>query len=288
MHNQMYPQAHTSCSISFLTARDLTKANSALKDLLEPGRVSVIPMDNNSLESVREAARIILEKSGNQVNILIANAGVMGIPSLQRTEDGHEATFQTNYWSNFLLFDLLKPVLLASVTPSFHSRVVIVSSAASRSVLLPASDDYDFQKTEYSWERAYAASNLAKIYLANSIDRRYGAMGLHATSLHPGAINTNVARHIGPEFVEKLIANPYVAKILKSTEQGAATTVIAVIGKEWESKGGKYLEDCEESKRGEDDWQTFGAGWVKQTYDQKEEDRLWQDSLRILGLKDTN
>lgn len=39
----------------------------------------MVMMDNASFASVRAAAATILEKSNNQVNILINNAGVMGI-----------------------------------------------------------------------------------------------------------------------------------------------------------------------------------------------------------------
>jgi hypothetical protein len=47
-------------------------------------------------------------------------------------------------------------------------------------------------------------------------------------------------------------------KILKKArKQEAATTVLAAVGRDWEDKGGKYLEYCEEAKRGEDDKQVF-------------------------------
>jgi hypothetical protein len=82
------------------------------------------------------------------------------------------------------------------------------------------------------------------------------------------------------------MSNGHLIKILKSAEQGAATTVIAAVGKEWENKGGKYLEDCEEAKRGKDDNDTFGAGYVRQTYDPENERRLWKDSLVIVGIED--
>jgi hypothetical protein len=121
--------------------------------------------------------------------------------------------------------------------------------------------------------------------LANKIERDYGAQGLHATSLHPGAINTDISRNMPPEFLQGLMTNAYILKILKSTEQGAATTVWAAVGKEWENQGGKYLEDVREAERGEDDGQIFGVGWVKQTYNPQEEDRLWGDSLKIVGLE---
>ncbi len=268
----------------FLTARNLIMAETALAGIVEAGRLSLVEMDNNSFASIQAAAAIMLKKSNNKVNILINNAGVMGIPDLKLTEDSQEIHFATNYLSEFLLFQLLKPALLASATPEFHSRVVNVSSSAHRAGSLPESDNYNFEKGGYSYELAYANSKVASIYLANEIDRRYGSTGLHATSLHPGGINTNMSRHLGPEFVQYIMANEALVKILKSAEQGAATTVLAAVGKEWEGNGGKYLEDCEEAKRGKDDNGTFGVGYVSQTYDPKNEERLWKDSLEIVGM----
>ncbi|KIM97047.1 hypothetical protein OIDMADRAFT_44476 [Oidiodendron maius Zn] len=270
----------------FLTARDVEKAKLALVGVLEPDRVSLIQMDNASFASIRAAAAFILEKSNNQVNILVNNASILGIEDLRLTEDGHEIHFATNHLGHFLLFQLLKPALLASSTIDFHSRVTIVASTAHRAWILNESDNYNFQKGGYQYGLAYANSKLANIYMANELDRRYGHKGLHATSLHPGAINTTLSRHLGSEFVEKIMSDEKVLKTMKSPEQGAATTVLAAVGKEWENKGGKYLEDCDEAKRGEDDNDVFGVGYVRQTYDRKNEGRLWKDSLKIVGMED--
>nr|UYO77231.1 short chain dehydrogenase/reductase [Trichoderma psychrophilum] len=266
-----------------LTARNLQKANKNLAGILEPGRVSLVEMDLDSFKSIRAGAERILSASKGQVNILINSAGVMGLQKHTLTDDGVETHFSGNYLGFFLLFQLLKEALLSSVTPDFHSRVVVVASSAHRAATLPASDDYSFEKSEYNHEAAYNYSKLAAVYLANTIQRLYGARGLHATSLHPGAINTDISRNMPPEFLEAIMTNPYILKILKSAEQGAATTVWAAVGKAWENQGGKYLEDCKEADRGEDDGQIFGVGWVKQTYDAKEEHRLWKDSLKLVG-----
>ena len=270
----------------FLTVRNVKIAETALAGIVDvdTARVSLVEMDNNSFASIRAAAATILKKSNNKVNILINNAGVMGVQGLKLTQDGQEVHFATNYLSQFLLFQLLKPALLASATRDFHSRVVNISSSAHRAGTLPESDNYNFEKGGYSHEVAYANSKLASTYLANEIDRRYSSKGLYATSLHPGGIGTNISRHLGPEFVAFIMSNEAIVKMLKSSEQGAATTVIAAIGKEWEGKGGKYLEDCEEAQRGEDDGNTFGAGYVSQTFDQKNEERLWKDSLEMVGM----
>ena len=87
-------------------------------------------------------------------------------------------------------------------------------------------------------------------------------------------------------FVQQILIHEKIVEVLKSVEQGAATTVLAAVGREWEGRGGKYLEDCEEAERGADDGDFFNSGWVKQTYDEVEEGRLWKDSLDIVGMKD--
>ena len=47
----------------------------------------------------------------------------MGVQGLRLTEDDQEVHFATNYLSEFLLFQLLKPALLASATRDLYSRV---------------------------------------------------------------------------------------------------------------------------------------------------------------------
>lgn len=269
-----------------LTARDLQKAKASLANM-EQDNISLIEMENSSLESVRAAAAAILAKSNNQVNILIENAGVLGIQERILTDDGFETHFITNHLSHFLLFELLKPALLASSTSELPSRVVVVSSSSHRSGDLNESDNYNFEKGGYDFETAYAQSKLANVYMANELDRRYGNKGLHGLSLHPGNIGTGLARHFSKEWVEAYVSSEkFKTLTMKSPEQGAATTVYAAISKAWHGRGGRYLEDCGEAKRGEDDRDGLGAGYVSQTYNPELEKRLWKDSLAMVGLED--
>ncbi|KAL4987941.1 short-chain dehydrogenase [Aspergillus falconensis] len=268
----------------FLTVRDLDRARKTLSSILEPGRVLLVLMNNDSLASVKAAAATILALSQNQVNILICNAAILGGPERQITIDGHEMHFAVNYLSHFFLFQLLKPALLASASPTFASRVVMVASSAYRACTLSPADNYHFEKGGYEPFLAYAQSKLATIYLANEIERRYGSKGLHATSLHPGTILTKLFDSLGPEAAAMVAGQ--VKPRIKSCEQGAATTVLAAVGKEWENKGGRYLEDCEEAGPGEENNDVLGQGYVQQTYDPHCEARLWQDSLKMVGMED--
>jgi len=144
-------------------------------------------MGLSSLASVRAGAKEFLERSkARGLNVLICNAGVMAIPTLTRTTDGFETQFGTNHLAHFLLFNLLKDTLIKPSTPSFNSRVVMVSSFGHRGGL-PRFADYSYEQhpDEYSPFGAYASSKGANVYMANYIDWHFGPQGLHATSLHP-------------------------------------------------------------------------------------------------------
>ncbi|RFU79560.1 alcohol dehydrogenase [Trichoderma arundinaceum] len=270
----------------YLTARDLVKAKSALGDIFEPSRMKLVEMDQNSLKSVRAAAKTILADT-DKINILINNAGIMATP-FQLTEDGHESQFGVNHLSHFLFFQLLKPALLAGSTPEFNSRVVNVSSAAHRFHGILASDNYNFQKGDYNKWASYGQSKTANIYMASEIERRYGARGLHGLSLHPGGIATGLMRYVPEEETKAMMAElgPEMLKKMKSPEQGAATQVWAAISKEWEGKGGKYLAEVAEAEPGPNDNDMTVSTTTGHTYNAAEEARLWKDSLKIVGLAD--
>jgi NAD(P)-dependent dehydrogenase (short-subunit alcohol dehydrogenase family) len=202
-----------------------------------------------------------------------------------KTSDGFESQFGVNHLAHFLLFQLLKTALLSSSTPSFQSRVVVLSSASHR--YNPINFDNIMLVDDYHPQRAYAHSKVANIYIANEIDRRYGARGLHAVSVHPGAVldGSSLHRHVAA-LTQQLSKMPGVSEHLKSREQGAATTVWAAIAKCWEGKGGKYLEECQvgvpvdkESKA------IVKSGYETWAFDQENEEKLWKLSNELVGLE---
>lgn len=274
----------TTGAVLVLAVRDLDQGQIVLQDILKDGRHLLVQLDVESLSSVRAAAKTILTSSKNQVNILINNAGIMGIPKLELTADGHEKLFATNYLGHFLLFQLLKQALLNSSTPEFQSRVVNVSSSCQRAGDLSDRENYNSQKG-YDHSSAYNNSKLAMVYMTNEIERRYSMQNLHGLSLHPGVIAaTNIGRYADPDFVKGLLNNEALQKVFLSAEQGAASAVYAAISADWEGKGGRYLENCEEARRGPDDGSIFTPGYSSQTYDSIVADRLWTDSLKLVGI----
>lgn len=204
------------------------------------------------------------------------------------TKDGYEQQFGVNHLAHFYLFQLLKPMLLASSTPSFHSRVISVASQVHQlgGVLV---DDYNFKETEYDPFKAYANSKTCNIWMANELERRYGSKGLHSISVHPGGIETGLqdSHGEGPrQIIEQMIQQPHIKKQFKTIEQGAAPVVHAAVEKEFEGVGGFYTEDCGVSKPFPKDAQIGDPGYMPWAYDEEGEKKLWLDSLKMLGLQD--
>jgi hypothetical protein len=123
-----------------------------------------------------------------------------------------------------------------------------------------------------------------QIYFANEIERRYGSQGLHANSVHPGGIMTDLARHLNADTVKSMASLPGMGLKIKSPEQGAATTVWAAIGKQWEGHGGKYLEDCMMSEPYQHvDATPLASGFAPHAYDEQAAKQLWDVSVKLVG-----
>ncbi len=197
-----------------------------------------------------------------------------------KTADGFESQLAINYLGHFLLYKLLEQTLLSSSTPDFSSRVVNVSSAGHHmsTVVL---DNINLDGEYEAW-KAYGNAKTACIWMTNEIERRYGSKGLHGLSLMPGGIATGLQRHVDTEMPKQWGSSEATQKYGKSPAQGAATTMTAAFGKEWEGNGGVYLEDCQEADPVPEGG-TLAIGAAPHAFDPEGEKKLWTLSLKMLN-----
>ncbi|KAK3716880.1 hypothetical protein LTR37_006230 [Vermiconidia calcicola] len=270
----------------FGTVRNMEKGQKAVDEVkakTKGGSITLLEMDNENLATVKKAADSFLEQS-KTLNILMNNAGVMATPQ-GLTKDNIETQFGTCHVAHFYLFQLLKDTLLASSTPDFPSRVVSLSSMGHRCAPINFGD-INYENGGYEPWKAYGQAKTANIYLANEIERRYGEKGLHATSLHPGGINTGLQVHLDAAVTEGW-NDPAIMSHMKSPEQGASTSVYAALSEEWKNKGGRYLADCMEQgpfQHPENPMSLDDDGYAKWAFDEEAEKRLWKESLKLVGL----
>jgi retinol dehydrogenase 12 len=197
------------------------------------GQAEHITLDLDDLNSVREAARAVLERR-EPVHVLINNAGTAGRRDL--TRQGFEAAFGVNHLGHFLLTSLLLPKLLEQPAP----RVVNVSSIAHY-----AATGIDFgalRRPARVWNSlgCYQVSKLCNVLHARELSRRYGARGLEACSLHPGVISTNIWRQV-PQPIRGLMK-----LTMRSEQAGARTTLFCATIADLARLNGRYFDACRE------------------------------------------
>jgi NAD(P)-dependent dehydrogenase (short-subunit alcohol dehydrogenase family) len=264
-------------------ARDLSKAQNATRQVRAQaalgGSLSIIQLDLASLASVRRCADGLLT-AGKPFDLIIANAGVMACPK-GTTMDGFETQFGTNHLGHFVLVNRIASLLKSG------ARLVNLSSAGHRYSDVDL-EDPNFEHSQYAEFVAYGRSKTANVLFAVEFDRRHKARGVRATAVHPGAIETELGRHMTAEVRDNLIANINASQpkgappfSWKSIPQGAATTVWAACVADAEAVGGRYCEDCHVAEI----VSTPGIRGGVQRYalDPKRAQALWQKSEQLVG-----
>ena len=237
-----------------LACRDPVKAAAAADQVASVtangGSVTTEVLDLADLASVRAFAARFADASPS-LDLLINNAGVMACP-LGRTVDGFEMQMGTNHLGHYALTLRLLPLLLSGgggdSSPRLHTpRVVTLASSAHQFGRLDF-DDLNYDRKPYNAWRAYGASKLANVLFASELARRAPRGSLISHSVHPGVVNTELARHLidpasSPAWQRPLFA--LTARFLKTPPQGAATSVYVATSEDDDvvATNGQYYAD---------------------------------------------
>ena len=121
------------------------------------------------------------------LHILVNNAGIMAVPALEKTPQGLELQFGTNFLGHFALTVGLHRSLAAAK----GARVVSVSSSGHffSPVIF---DDLNFDFIPYTPFGAYGQSKTANVLMAVAITQRWANVGISSNALNPGAIATGL------------------------------------------------------------------------------------------------
>jgi NAD(P)-dependent dehydrogenase (short-subunit alcohol dehydrogenase family) len=228
--------------------------------------VYVRELDLADLDSVRS----FVSSWSGPLHILVNNAGIMANPEVERTARGYELQFATNFLGHFALTNGLHKSMVAAN----GARVVSVSSNAHMysPVLF---DDPHFRFVPYAPFVAYGQSKTACVLFAVEITRRWSAEGIVANALNPGAIPTNLQKHIGP------MKTPPERR--KTPQEGAATSVLLAASPLLEGIGGRYFEDCNEASLVTSRPTDFTGGLAPYAIDPDNATRLWSLAERLIA-----
>jgi NAD(P)-dependent dehydrogenase (short-subunit alcohol dehydrogenase family) len=173
-----------------LAARNQQRAADAIEQIragAPDASLTPVPLDLGSLDSVGTAAEEILAAHPT-VDLLVNNAGVMGIPE-QRTADGFEMQFGVDHLGHFALTARLMPALRRAPA----ARIVTVTSTAHHMGRAVDPDNPNLDGRYGPW-RAYGQAKLANFHFGLGLHRLLRDSGAAVSSLvaHPGLSNTEL------------------------------------------------------------------------------------------------
>jgi NAD(P)-dependent dehydrogenase (short-subunit alcohol dehydrogenase family) len=218
-----------------LAVRDIGAGERAAKDIA--GTTGSTALLVSELELTDPGSvRAFAEQWRGPLDILVNNAGVMASPE-QYTPQGWELQFATNHLGHFGLTLGLHDALAAAG----GARIVSVSSTGhlSSPVIF---DDLNFRFRRYDPWLAYGQSKTANVLFAVEATRRWADEGIFANAVMPGGIFTNLQRH-----TQGRGSGTTPPEMMKSVEQGAATSVLVATSPLLNGVGGRYFEDCAEA-----------------------------------------
>ncbi|QIG42995.1 SDR family NAD(P)-dependent oxidoreductase [Nocardioides anomalus] len=253
-----------------------------------------VTVAGRNADAVREAARAIAVATGNPrvdhlvvdladlasvdaavggwsrpLDVLVNNAGVMAVPELTRTRQGHELQFAVNALGHLALTLGLHDALARSG----DARVVWLSSNAHL-FSPPVLGDLDRRFRPYDPLLAYAEAKAATALLAVETDRRWADDGIRAQACNPGAIATGLQQHTGG------LQTPVERR--KTVPQGAATSVLLAASPLLADVGGRYFEDCDEAEVRHESPGLFGTGVADYVLDTRLSALLWDQAVALL------
>lgn len=241
-----------------LVSRSKAKVEPVIEEIraLDAGlNVKFVQCELSDQDSIRHAADIIIkDKSVPKIDIVINNAGIMGLDEYTSDKHGIELQLSSNHLGHFLLTNLLMPKILAA---GRGARIINLTSHGHR--IGPFRfDDANFQDgKDYDPWSSYGQSKTANILFTVELARRLSGAGVHAFSVHPGLITTTgLGDHLdwNPDNWEPgLLAavernNPGLTWSLdghlKTVAQGAASTLVAALDPQLETSSPAFIQDC--------------------------------------------
>jgi NAD(P)-dependent dehydrogenase (short-subunit alcohol dehydrogenase family) len=263
-----------------LPARTQAKADEAVAHILKQvpnARLHPEILDLAVQASVHAFANRLIERfPGQSLDLLINNAGVMALPTRELTEDGFERQFATNYLGPFALTGLLLP----SIKQVAGSRVVTVSSSASKQGKIEF-DNLQSERVYKPMFQAYAQSKLADLIFSLELHRRLKVVGspILSTAAHPGYAVTNLqADHVGLGL--KIVMAALKPFLSQDAANGALPTLYAAVAAEAVA-GGYYGPDGIAELKG----YPTAAPVPNSALDGSVAKRLWVESERLTHVK---
>jgi NAD(P)-dependent dehydrogenase (short-subunit alcohol dehydrogenase family) len=262
-----------------LPVRDAGRGAEAVRQLGEPQRCTVMPMDLASLTSVRAFVDNVRAATLAPLHAIVCNAGLQ-VSGTEWTEDGVEMTFGVNHLGHFalvqgLLDELTHPARIVVVSsgthdPSKHTGMPDPGYTSAAEIAQPRAD------RPADGRRRYTTSKLCNVLYTYELDRRldHGGQGVAVNAFDPGLMpGSGLARDYPP--LQRL-AWRYLLPALRvlpgvhSTRTSGRNLAVLANDARFDGVTGKYFDGLKPIRSSAD------------SYDRDKALDLWETSERLV------
>ena len=250
-----------------IVGRNPAKTDAAVQRIIAETGNPAVECLLADLSSQREVRRVAAEALARlpRLDVLLNNAGAIFL-SNRRSVDGIEMTFALNHIGYFLLTTLL----LDRLRESGPARIINVSSSSHWHP-----GRFNLEKLPKPGSnrgyRAYGRSKLCNILYTYELARRLEGTSITVNALHPGLVQTNIARNNG---LLGRVVNFFIGARGVDADKGAETLVYLASSPEVEGVTGKFFVDCRPVPSSALSYDTDLAA------------RLWDMSERLTGMSE--
>ena len=244
-------------------------------ELAENQPLKFVKLDLSDLESVRDAANVLIERK-QKIDALICNAAIAQTPKRTLTVDGFEAQLGTNHYGHFLLAGMLFPSIEKN-----QGRIVVVSSLGYKMGMKTINfEDMNWDK-KYNSNTAYSQSKLALMMFAYELQDRI-SLAKKETKVfvcHPGAAKTSLIKTNASMVTRFIWGIMVLLPIVQSAKKGAYSQLMCATSNDLQERA-LY------GPTGALDW----VGPVAENqleahaYEKETMTRLWKDSEEKTGF----
>lgn len=244
-----------------------------------------LPLDLESLQSVRDFTEQFSKQPHNKIIALINNAGIQNAAATQFTKEGFESTFGVNHLAPTYLTLLLLPLMDSNASITFtasgtHDPKQKTGMPAPvfknpKELAYPTQTN---EKLLLIGQRSYTTSKLCNVLTTYELQRRLSNTSIRVNAFDPGLVpGTGLARTYSPflRFVSNYIfplLRFFIPNVNTAQASGIRLANLAY-SEQYRDNRGKYFEGAKEIK----------SSTV--SYNKEYQNFLWTSTIDLLGIK---
>ncbi len=244
-----------------------------------------LPLDLESLHSVKEFAENFSKQPNHKIISLINNAGGQNTAKTQWTKDGFENTFGVNHLAPFYLTLLLLPFMDSNGSITFTASGVHdpLQKSGIEPPIFKSAKELAFpvetsEKENITGQRRYSTSKLCNVLTVYELQTRLANTNIRVNAFDPGMVpGTGLARTYPPllQFLWKNVMPilTWFKHNVNTAKNSGKRLANLAYADQYKNAKGKYFEGEKEIKSSTD------------SYKKEYQDTLWASTIDFLDIK---